>query len=473
MELLRGKYKWLILPIETKVRELDGKILLAAMAAERGWGVILGHKDTIVSDSANIDGIVLEKDGHAGNYRINQFFESGKKVCIMDEEGLVYHNGQDYYRRRLNPKNHQMADFVFLWGEVQRKDVAEQIPIPENKLVLTGNPRFDLLRPEFRQYYSTEALRLKNKYGPFILVNTNFGESNHYMGTDWLLNTHRKSGFIANVQDEADELAYIEYQSHIADSFREMIPVVSARYPQYQIVIRPHPSENHQTWRLWARNIKRVSVIHKGDVNPWLLAADLSIHNSCMTGIQGFLLDKPVITYMTTQSDQFDFYLPNAISIRTTSQDEILTAIGRIADQPNSHPQQNGTPEMQIAEQYMTAMTGPFAADRIINAIETMDVKPESYQHDTFESKAVGGDTRKADQFLPLNTLYKKFRTRISEARLPKAQKIQVAYARQKFPGINLQDVQKRFARLQVVTGRFTSVRICQLGANSFGFLPK
>ena len=115
MQTVGKKYKWLILPIETKVRELDGKVLLAAAAAERGWGVILGHKDTSVEDSASIKGIALEKDGHIGNHRISQFIEAGKSVCALDEEGLVYHNSQAYYRRRLNPENYQKMDRIFMW----------------------------------------------------------------------------------------------------------------------------------------------------------------------------------------------------------------------------------------------------------------------------------------------------------------------------------------------------------------------
>ena len=59
--LLPGlKRRWLFLPIETKVRELDGKLLLAATAAERGWGVILGHKDNLAAETADMRGIVLE-----------------------------------------------------------------------------------------------------------------------------------------------------------------------------------------------------------------------------------------------------------------------------------------------------------------------------------------------------------------------------------------------------------------------------
>ena len=33
---------WLLIPIETKVRELHGKLLLAAFAAKSGYNVIFG-----------------------------------------------------------------------------------------------------------------------------------------------------------------------------------------------------------------------------------------------------------------------------------------------------------------------------------------------------------------------------------------------------------------------------------------------
>jgi len=472
MQTVGKKYRWLILPIETKVRELDGKVLLAAAAADLGWGVILGHKDTSVEDSASINGIVLEKDGHIGNHRITEFIEAGKYVCVLDEEGLVYHNSQDYYRRRLNPENYQKMDHIFMWGGIQRRDFLEHIQVAESKMVLTGNPRFDLLRPELRRYFAPEAAGLKNKFGPFILINTNFGESSHYMGTEWLINKHRQSGFIANTQDEAEERAFIKYQSQIADSFRKMIPLVSARYPDFKIIVRPHPSEDHYKWISWAQNLKNVSVIHEGDVNPWLLAAELSIHNSCMTGIQGFLLDKPVITYMPIQSERFDFYLPNAVSMKTTSPDDMISAIGHITDHPISTDLANRTAQMQIAERYMTGITGSFATDRIIEALETINVEPDFYPAKAAEPVSAGNAQEIAGQSHSLRSLFRNLRNLPSELKLSKAQKIQLAYARQKFPGITLEDVQTRISRLREITHRFPTVQVNQLGTNSFCILP-
>ncbi len=82
----------------------------------------------------------------------------------------------------------------------------------DSKLVLTGNPRFDLLRPELRDYYAPEAARLKKRYGPYLLVNTNFADSNHYMGSDWVIGNLRNNRSITSRREEETERAFMKYQ---------------------------------------------------------------------------------------------------------------------------------------------------------------------------------------------------------------------------------------------------------------------
>jgi len=473
MQLPGRKYKWLFLPLETKVRELDGKLLLAAIAAERGWAVIIGHKDSLAEFTSDIRGIVIEKDGHAGNVRIDQYIKAGKPVCVMDEEGLVYLNSRDYYRRRLNADNLHKMEYFFLWGGIQHRDVLEHIPGIESKLVLTGNPRFDLLRPEFRDYYTSEGIQLKNKYGNFILINTNFADSNHFLGTDGLIDFRRKSGFIKTEKNEAEDRAFIEYQARIVDFFKEMIPRVSASYPHYKIIIRPHPSENHQKWVSIAHGLKNVSVIHEGDVNPWLLAADMLIHNSCMTGIQGFLLDKPGITYMPIQSDQFDYYIPNALSIMTTSLNELVSVSAKIINDPNYFGPVDRNLKMQIAEHYITGISGLFASDRILNTLDTLDIEPAIYN-----KKALGSTYKIRNNPEPKNRtslidgFINKLFGKINKTKLSETQKTQLAYSRQKFPGLRLEEVQTRITRLKSITNRFARIQIHQIGNNLFFIQP-
>ena len=64
------------LPIEVKVRELEGKTLLALTAAERGHTVIIGEKkDTINLAKKGIlpPGIVHDKSLTPGEYKIKNF----------------------------------------------------------------------------------------------------------------------------------------------------------------------------------------------------------------------------------------------------------------------------------------------------------------------------------------------------------------------------------------------------------------
>ena len=79
MQLPGRRYKWLFLPLETKVRELDGKLLLAAIAAERGWAVIIGRKNSVAEFTSDIRGIVIDKDGLASKKdRIDQYI-----ICLL------------------------------------------------------------------------------------------------------------------------------------------------------------------------------------------------------------------------------------------------------------------------------------------------------------------------------------------------------------------------------------------------------
>ena len=56
---------------------------------------------------------------------------------------------------------------------------------PKSKIRISGNPRFDVLRPELRGLFDGDARALREKYGPYILVATNFSRYNHFMGYDF------------------------------------------------------------------------------------------------------------------------------------------------------------------------------------------------------------------------------------------------------------------------------------------------
>ena len=469
MPLPARSYRWLFLPIETKVRELDGKLLLAATAAERGWGVIIGHKDELAANTADIRGVVLEKDGNLGNRRIGKYREAGKLVCALDEEGLVYLNSDDYFRRRLSEGSLQRLELFFLWGDVQRRDILEHVRGIEGTLALTGNPRFDLLRPGLRNYYTLEAGRLRDEFGPFILVNTNFADSNHFMGTEWVIQNHRNNGFITSGRQEAVERAFIAYQESIVGRFVAMVRELSLHYPEYTVIVRPHPSENHEKWAALGRTLKNLRVIHEGDVNPWLLAADVAIHNSCMTGIHGFLLERPTISYMPVKSERFDYYLPNVLSTVTETLSELFSAVDRVVRDPNSGDPAQRDHQMTIAERYITAINGPLASDRIMEALERLTIEPDTYKA-TGPGRGDGesGGTDGGSQPGLMGRIARSIAAKPRRTLAAVADRKHRAYSKQKYPGMALAEIEAKISALRAASVRFGAVEVRQHGNQSF-----
>ena len=50
----------------------------------------------------------------------------------------------------------------------------------DSPIHVTGNARMDLLRQELRPFFDADVDRLRERFGPFILINTNFSRLNHY-----------------------------------------------------------------------------------------------------------------------------------------------------------------------------------------------------------------------------------------------------------------------------------------------------
>ena len=83
--------KTLYLPVEGLARELDGKLLLALIARERGWRPVIGHKSAIRHRRAALPPWVFLS--HNARRRRPVFFERfgkfGHQSVVHDEEALV------------------------------------------------------------------------------------------------------------------------------------------------------------------------------------------------------------------------------------------------------------------------------------------------------------------------------------------------------------------------------------------------
>ena len=144
----------LIIPVETQVREMDAKILLSCVAAERGFPVIIGSRAYVHYQVASFPrGVYLAKSLRTLSIRMFKILRQlGHEVVAWDEEGLLRWPDAEYYRQRLSPITMAQTSHLFAWGTDSARVFRDYPGYHGTPIHVTGNPRIDLMRPELREY---------------------------------------------------------------------------------------------------------------------------------------------------------------------------------------------------------------------------------------------------------------------------------------------------------------------------------
>ncbi len=364
------KRRLLYLPIEVKPREFHGKLLLAAVAAARGWQVQLGRKPEVhAALEKGPHGILIElnlPEGTAG--KLQRIKALGHWVANMCEESIVYYGGADYCQRKIGPTALSYADLLLVVGTDNERDLRKYRPEASGRIVVTGNPRFDVLMPAPRIVFAAEAEAIRRRYGGFLLVNTNFGPVNHVKTSS--------AEFLAQRLKMAKDDAHAAFLQRWHDykhvqlaALKPLLADIAAARRYDTVVVRPHPTENHDTWRTWADPLG-IKVHFEGSANSWMLAAAAMLHTGCTTAVEGALLDLPVTSFVPEPGHEM-LNQADEISTQVATAAEFLAAAA---------PQAGGGTDPRLAAQraktrHIVANTEPpLAADRILDALDRLDV---------------------------------------------------------------------------------------------------
>jgi surface carbohydrate biosynthesis protein len=376
----------------------------------------------------------------------------GSKIVVWDEEALVALPPKLYYRHRLSPLTIGYVSHLFAWGE-ENAELWRQYPnLPgEIPIHITGNPRGDLLRPDLRAFYEKDAEELRQTYGEFILINTNFNLINAFSPDMNLLmpSPNPNEGLILSRRSKSLGLSreyaegFTEYKRAILGDFEELIPELDKSFPEYTIVVRPHPVENQEVYHRIADKCKRVRVINKGNVVPWLLAAKALIHNGCTTGIEAYALGVPAVAYRVRGHEQYDrdfHQLPNQLSHECFNFEELRATleqilIGRLGIA-------NGGERKALMNRHLAAQDGPLACERVIDVLENiteeMSEMPEPAIRDRLKSSVWATKRRVKKRF-------RGYRPNMSHNR--------PEFLRHRYPKISLDEIRDRVSGFQQLLG--------------------
>jgi surface carbohydrate biosynthesis protein len=373
--------KWLYLPVDVKVRELEGKTLLACHAVKSGYNVVLGsHTYLTLNMDKFPSGIFFDKIATAGRKELFQNLKRmGHKVVTLDEEGLVYLKAF-YTKNRVSEETLLMTDIFFAWGNKQTNDIISTAPTVKDKVLTVGNPRFDLLRKDYRGIFEGKKRDINKRFGKFILINTNFGMINSMFGDQsFLISRFKEMKKITSKDEEERYLKFFDHRLKIFERFKEMIPEISRNFSHYNIIVRPHPAENHSFWKDFTALLNNVHVVHEGSAIPWILASEIVVHSGCTTGIESYLLDVPVVVFRPVISDDYDLLLPIALSKEAHDIAELTSCLDQIISCREEYLQGQDDQRKNMANEYVDSISGSFASEKMMAAINGLEISPAAF----------------------------------------------------------------------------------------------
>ena len=448
----------LLVPVENQVRELDSKLLLACIAASRGFSSIIGSRREIhFNISSFSSGIYLSKSMTAASDRMFQIMRNlGHVIVAWDEEALVHLPPETYFSRRLSPVAMAFVPHMLAWGQ-DNAELWRQYPhLPHGaEIHVTGNPRNDLLRPEIRHYYDNIVEELEERYGDFILINTNFNHVNAFYPGLNLFVPPDKPGSKLNFGRAAKGMTR-EYAEGLRDlkqavfeKFQQLIPALEQTFPDHNIVVRPHPTENQEIYRNIAGRCKRVWVTNEGNVVPWLMATRAVIHNGCTTGVEAYVMGVPAISYRAKVNEHYDygFYrLPNLLSHQCFDFEELKLTLGKILS--GQLGAAGGDERKKLAGQYLAALDGALACERILDVCEKIKDGQSARSEPALRHRLKG------HCMATMRTLKRKFK-----ARLPGSRK-KPEFHRHRYPEVSLEEMRARISRFQRVLGESRELQV-------------
>ena len=455
----------LIIPVENQVRELDAKLLLACFAAERGFPVVLGSRGYVHYKMATIPrGVYLAKSMRQLSDKMFRIIRLlGHDIIAWDEEALVHPPDETYFPLRLSPVTVPLVSHLICWGQ-ENADLLRRYPHlpPTTPVHVVGNPRGDMLRPELRGYFAEEVEALTGKYGKFILVNTNFIDVNPFMPGLGLFRSEPGNGERPRLGQAGKGMTLPfatglrDHKQAILESFLQLIPALHRAFPDYTLVLRPHPSENPDIYQQLATRCAAIKIDNSGNIIPWLLACKAMIHNGCTTGAEAYLLRVPAISYLPTFNKTYDYDwqgLPTKLSYQCFSFDELKLTLGPILSGEKGAA--GGEERKTLMGHYLAAQDGPLACERLVDVL-----LEAGYDH--------GVPSQSTALKRTLGWLACNLRTTEKKLRMNRPGAKRQAYHDHRFPELTVADIERRVDRFRKQLNRFDSIKVCARSRHIF-----
>jgi surface carbohydrate biosynthesis protein len=459
--------------VEVSRRELEGRLLLGLVAAERGYDVVLGKIPHAALLAEELNGWrlppgILHLKSIASSQRIYERFDrlraGGTLITVQDEEhGLTAQRDYaEFGELRFPPEAVRLANRIMAWGPRDAEWLRVTYDRLRESVVVTGSPRMDLWRPDL-----IESATAPPDGRGHILIASTISPFSHNPFWVAVLNS-RIGAFGPGYDGDEDPKEFVEYE-FMADAFQYVKHLVLAvrrlakRHPDRTIVFRPHHFEPAEAWEALLGPYPNVIVRADGPARPWVRDAAVVIFSGSTLGLEASVAGRPGVAFMP--DGLFVAHPVNVLGFPANDAGALADAVGAIL---GSTAGRHSTSEANaFLASRLAALDGPLAADRIVDEWERMLTPETSGRVEYMPRPSVIGERVRR----PLRAVRGVAR-RVGARRPPILTGRASAgdkgpYAMEvehKFPSLDFDALREDARRLSNHLGRFASVEIVQIG---------
>jgi surface carbohydrate biosynthesis protein len=440
---------------EISVRELDSKLLIGVLAASRGHQVLISSSEILEKGQRRkilVPGIFHTKSLTPTNSKVKRhqsMIDNNFLVTSIDEEGgLLDYGYENYAKFRYSDLTLQQCSAIFTWGSEDVETLKKIYSSYASKIHKTGSARVDLWKTDFLEYWGYPKNAPKK---PFLLVSTNMKPYRKRPFIETMRLNKLKGDYerLSNFHD--NQLKSLGESCFLTAAFIEAIKYLSSKNEKYDIVVRPHPTDDINSWKIAFDGFKNVHVIKEGAISSWINKAFAVMHNGCTTAFETLISKKPLITYLPfeqkyTREITSNFATVNELGHCVKSLDELSKTINHIFETPQHEKNKFKNiknPEIISKKIYLD---DELSAIKIIKIWESLDNKLLSQSNNWIKFKI----------FLNLMRINKFVGNLLKKISLSKNNKINENI---KFPKLNKRDIIERVDKLKNILSINSSVK--------------
>lgn len=334
----------LYIPLEVYTREIKAHLLLAATAVSKGYQVLIASpSDLWLYKRLNLlpKGNYLLKNINIPSHSESQYLSFLKEgfdlYCQEQEPSVIFDSFQDYINlMKIKPDQILPFKAVFCWGKRDANEYKVLFPSKSNIFYNTGSPRADLWS---KQYLPLRKVNYITKLKPYILFVLNFGilmGKKHW--TDHIKNLFDLE-LMQNDKDFENFINNFKEENKIGYDMVLAIKNISIKYPNINIVVRPHPSENPEYWKTLFYKQKNIIFSNNSDsLSSWISNSLLVIHNGCTSAVEAVIQKIPVVSYGPDRAFS-KANLPNNLGVKAENLIQLENSINAIINNTNKNDQ--------------------------------------------------------------------------------------------------------------------------------------